>query len=179
VDLRAGRLLIRRSRTFGEDNAPKTARSERTIDLAPFVVATLRDEQPLHTASDSFVFLNPEGRPIDVKVFTQWTWNPALRRLGLRPRRFYATRHTFISVALTRGWNLKALAEYVGTSVAMIERHYGRYLGGDTRAQLALLGEPGAGTLPQPRGNSAGTRANLSGEGGIRTLGRGTTPTHA
>jgi integrase len=65
---------------------------------------------------------NPEGRPIDVKVFTQWTWNPALRRLNLRPRKFYATRHTFISVALTRGWNLKALAEYCGTSVAMIER---------------------------------------------------------
>ncbi len=120
VDLRAGKLLIRRSRTFGEDKAPKTRGSERTIDLAPFVVDVLNGEKPLHVRDDDFVFMNPEGRPIDVKVFTQGTWNPALRRLNLRPRKFYATRHTFISVALTRGWNLKALAEYCGTSVAMI-----------------------------------------------------------
>jgi hypothetical protein len=48
---------------------------------------------------------------------------------------------------LTRGWNLKALAEYCGTSVAMIERHYGRYLGGDMQAQLRLLGVPLNGNL--------------------------------
>ena len=142
VDLRGGKLLIRRSRTFGEDNAPKTAGSERTIELAPFVVEVLKGEKPLHVQPDDFVFLNPNGRPIDVKVFTQWTWSPALRRLNIRPRKFYATRHTFISLALTRGWNLKALAEYCGTSVAMIEKHYGRYVGGDMRTQLALLARP-------------------------------------
>ena len=122
MDLRGGKLLIRRSRTFGEDNAPKTAGSERTIELAPFVVEVSKGEKPLHVQPDDFVFLNPNGRPIDVKVFTQWTWSPALRRLNIRPRKFYATRHTFISLALTRGWNLKALAEYCGTSVAMIEK---------------------------------------------------------
>ena len=94
-----------------------------------------------------------------------------------------STRHTFISLALTRGWNLKALAEYAGTSVAMIERHYGRYLGGDTRAQLARLADPEAGTLPGtfsgPSTKRPKEHANSSGEGGIRTLGRGTTPTHA
>src|SRR5579862_913429 len=123
----------------GEDNAPKTSGSERTIDLAPFIVEVLKGEKPLHVQPDDFVFLNTNGRPIDVKVFTQWTWNPALRRLNIRPRKFYATRHTFIALALTRGWNLKALAEYCGTSIAMIEKHYGRYLGGDMRTQLALL----------------------------------------
>jgi integrase len=180
VDLRAGKLLIRRSRTFGEDNAPKTRGSERTIDLAPFVVDVLRAEKPLHVRDDDFVFLNPEARPIDVKVFTQWTWNPALRRLNLRPRKFYATRHTFISVALTRGWNLKALAEYCGTSVAMIERHYGRYLAGDMQAQLRLLGAPRSGNLTgNLRVRARQVRDLSSGEGGIRTLGRGTTPTHA
>jgi hypothetical protein len=45
-------------------------------------------------------------------------------------------RHTFISVGLTNGVKIKWLAEYCGTSVAMIEKHYGKYLGGDTDEQL-------------------------------------------
>lgn len=51
-----------------------------------------------------------------------------LKKLGIRRRKFYATRHSFISWALTRGMNLKAIAEYVGTSVAMIESSYGRFV---------------------------------------------------
>jgi integrase len=175
VDLRAGKLLVRRSRTLGEDNAPKTAGSERTIEVAAFVIAALKAEQPLHARDDAFVFLNPQGRPIDVKVFTQWTWGPALRRLGLRPRKFYATRHTFISIALTRGWNLKALAEYTGTSVAMIERHYGRYIGGDMQTQLALLGGVAESPRPETQGDAvpisrakAGKLRAVSGPGARR-----------
>jgi hypothetical protein len=48
-------------------------------------------------------------------------------------------RHTFISVGLTHGVKIKWLAEYCGTSVAMIEKHYGNYLGGDSEEQLNQL----------------------------------------
>jgi len=47
----------------------------------------------------------------------------------VKPRKFYATRSTFISLTIPRTRNLKALADYCGTSVAMIEDHYGRYMG--------------------------------------------------
>jgi hypothetical protein len=63
--------------------------------------------------------------------------------LNIRPRKFYATRHTFISVALTAGVNLKWLAEQCGTSLAMIEKHYGRFLARDVEAQLQLLASAG------------------------------------
>jgi len=48
---------------------------------------------------------------------------------------------------LSRGVNLKWLAEYCGTSVAMIERSYGRFLAAGADHQLALLagGEVAAG----------------------------------
>jgi len=46
--------------------------------------------------------------------------------LGIRRRKFYATRHTFISIALTRNQNLFALAKSAGTSIEMIQPHYGR-----------------------------------------------------
>jgi hypothetical protein len=36
------------------------------------------------------------------------------------PRKFYATRHTFISLAMTKGMPLKLVTIYCGTSVEMI-----------------------------------------------------------
>jgi len=72
--------------------------------------------------------------------FVEKHWRRALRAAGLRPRKFYATRHTFISVAVsTPGVSMKWVADYCGTSVEMIERHYARYLH-DNAGQLALLG---------------------------------------
>jgi integrase len=69
-------------------------------------------------------------------------WYPALRELGLRPRKFYTTRSTYISLALTYGANLKAIAEHCGTSVAMIGRHYGRYLGALETDPLSAVRQP-------------------------------------
>lgn len=69
------------------------------------------------------------------------------------PRKFYATRATFISQAVSKpGITLKWLAEYCGTSVEMIERHYGRYMHGDA-SQLALLAAAiGDSAEEEPRG---------------------------
>ncbi len=59
--------------------------------------------------------------------------------MGIKPRKFYATKHTYISVALSAGCNIKWLAEQCGTSVAMIEKHYGRYIKDDGDAPLRDL----------------------------------------
>jgi hypothetical protein len=64
--------------------------------------------------------------------------SPALRATGVRPRKFYATRHTFLSVGLSRGCNAKWVATYCGTSLEMLDRHYGRWMNDDA-AQLTLL----------------------------------------
>ena len=58
----------------------------------------------------------------------QGIWFRCLRGCGIRPRKFYSTRHTFIAWALSEGANLKGLAEYCGTSVQMIEQSYGRFM---------------------------------------------------
>jgi len=140
IDLAGGTITIRRSRVLGADAAPKTAQSARTIPVQPAVVAVLRDLQPLHADADGFVFVNAKnGGPIDQSEWPKDHWRAALRATGIRPRKFYATRHTFISVALSRGVNLKWLAEYCGTSVVMIERSYGRFLAAGADHQLALL----------------------------------------
>jgi integrase len=49
---------------------------------------------------------------------------------------FYALRHSHISLALLAGVNIQVLAENCGTSVRMIEQHYGKFLRADRRAMF-------------------------------------------
>jgi len=143
VDLRSEKLKVRVSRTLGEDNPPKTAKSTRTIKLQSEVVAVLRDAKPLHVTADTFVFATQHGTPLDEERFVEKHWHRAVRATKVRPRKFYATRHTFITVAVGKpGISLKWLADYCGTSVEMIEKHYAGAMNETQDAgQLALLSD--------------------------------------
>ena len=161
LDLRAGTLTVRTSRSRGEDNPPKTKNSQRTLTLRPDVVAILRAAQPLHVTPDTFVFTTPTGLPLDTDRFVESRWHRALRATGIRPRKFYATRHTFISVALSRGCRAKWVAKYCGTSLEMLDRHYGRWMGDDRTARAACRGFAAyVGRVRTPRWRAA--HRNLS-----------------
>jgi len=143
VDLRAGFISISKSRYLDQDGAPKTAGSDRQIRLLPSVVDVLKRIKPLKVTEDSYAFLNQEGRPLNFHTWRAGVWYRILRGLEIRERKPYCTRHTFISIGLSNGVNIKWLAEYCGTSVAMIEKHYGKYVRNDAAEQLARL----AGTV--------------------------------
>ncbi len=49
---------------------------------------------------------------------------------------FYTLRHTFIANALTGGVDIHAVAKLCGTSVRMIELHYGKLLHTDAQEKL-------------------------------------------
>jgi len=130
VDLRAGHVTISKGRTRGGfEAAPKTAASFRSCLLSPVVREVLREMNPLHATEDLHVFLGVEGNPVNMAKISERVLPRVLRALEIRPRKLYSTRHTFISLALTGGANPKGLAEYCGTSLAMIQANYGRFLG--------------------------------------------------
>jgi hypothetical protein len=52
---------------------------------------------------------------------------------------FYALRHTHISLALLAKVNIQVLAENTGTSVRMIEQHYGKFLKEDRRKMFNMV----------------------------------------
>ena len=135
VDLLKGKATIVLSRTLGEENAPKTGASTRTIALLPNVVELLKTLLPLHVTAEDYVFTDEQGKPINQNEFGR-KFQDVLRVLGIRPRPFYNTRHTYISVALTLGCNPKWIAEQTGTSIAMIQQNYGRYIRDDGDALL-------------------------------------------
>ena len=69
--------------------------------------------------------------------------NPAIEAAGIRrPARVYDLRSTAISDRLDDGVSVFRLADVMGTSVRMIERHYGRRLDGDA-AEIARLLDAG------------------------------------
>jgi integrase len=70
------------------------------------------------------VFLNKYGAPLNVSSFRLDYWERILSALDIRKRKFYATRHTLITEMVDKGIDLKEIAGYCGTSVAMIEQHY-------------------------------------------------------
>jgi integrase len=124
---------------MGEDNPPKTKRSHRTIRLLPDVVAVLRAmPAPLHATDETFLFTTPTGRPIDEERFVEKHWHRAIRATRIRPRKFQATRHTFISVALNKGANFKC--------VSPVLRHLGR----DDRRALREVARRRRGTARHP-----------------------------
>jgi integrase len=128
-DLKAGTLSITKSWTEGEENDPKTPRSKRTVQLFPEALAGLAAiPEPVIPEPDALLFVNPAGEIINSKEWPKKSFYPVLRKLGIRVRKFYCTRHTFISELIGRGEDLKAIAEYCGTSAEMIERSYGRWL---------------------------------------------------
>jgi hypothetical protein len=71
-------------------------------------------------------------------------------------------RHAFISVGLTNGVKIKWLPEYCGTSVAMIEKHYGKYLGGDSEEWLSRLFKTESETLEAEEEQKQGQVAEIS-----------------
>jgi integrase len=122
VDLLAGTISITQSRDMGTEAATKTANSERIIPIDERLLDILK-LLPSRELGLKHVFVGKRGDPMS-KKWAEHSWKEPLKKLGIRHRKFYATRHTWITEAVKAGENLKVIADYAGTSVAMIEASY-------------------------------------------------------
>jgi len=84
----------------------------------------------------AYLFLRADGYPWG-KSHQHRPFRDACK-IGKLPREFipYSRRHYFISRALLAGVNVHALAKNVGTSPAMITKHYGKFIRADVREML-------------------------------------------
>jgi integrase len=79
---------------------------------------------------DWLVFTNSLGNPVDDRNALNRYWKPALEALGIPYRVPYAARHTAISQLLHQGVPAIQVAKQMGTSLEMIDRHYGHLMSG-------------------------------------------------
>jgi integrase len=117
-----------RARRVVNVRGTKTHRSKREAPLTSVALLALDGLPKVRTLSP-FVFAGPKGGPFDLANFRRREWGPAIESAGVtKPARVYDLRSTFASKALAAGITVYELARIMGTSVAMIEAHYGALL---------------------------------------------------
>jgi integrase len=103
----------------------KTQGSVREVPLTQRALAAL--ELVPARLSTTLLFASPDGHPLNLDNRRRRVWTPAAEAAGIpRPANPYALRATFASNALAAGISVFELAKLLGSSVRMVERHYGR-----------------------------------------------------
>ena len=109
---------------------PKSKRSIRTIIMSP----RLRDALELHRLScpvspQDLVFCTKEGTPMEPNNMIHREFLPTLRRAELRHIRFHDLRHTFTTLLIAQGVNVKAIQAQLGhASIQTTLDRYGHLL---------------------------------------------------
>jgi integrase len=116
-------ISINKSRHLGADGDTKTGKSDRTIQVPTSVIEALLTLPSFQMGAER-VFINKFGSPLDANQWARDYWPRILKALDIRQRKFYCTRHMFITEQVKRGELLKAIADYCGTSLTMIEQDY-------------------------------------------------------
>jgi integrase len=140
VDRRAAVLNVRRTVSSGEVvELGKTNRSRRQVPLSPRALDAIDALPP--RLDTPLLFLSPTTGVLNLNNFRNRVWIPAIEASGVRtPARIYDLRSTFASNALAAGITVFELARVMGTSVEMIERHYGALLDGSGASMASRLG---------------------------------------
>ena len=136
VDRAAGVVYVRRAYANGRLKHTKTRLSTRAVPLQAKALLAL-DRLP--ASENPILFPNARGGRIDFRVFGRKHWKPAQIAAGIRPLRgLYDLRHTYATFALRAGIPVFAVSRFMGSSIAMIDRHYG-HLAHDSREHAVSL----------------------------------------
>lgn len=130
-DIDLGLLTVSVTRSLYRRNGryyfkePKTKHSRRTIDMTPSLASFLREcwtERAAYfdvlgytLSGDDLVFSRYDGSPIDASSLTHG-FGRIVRDAGLPHTRFHDLRHTFASMMLLAGVNMKVISDMMGHS---------------------------------------------------------------
>ena len=137
VDRQAGVVYVRRAYANGRLKHTKTRLSTRAVPLQAKALEAL-DRLP--GSNNPILFPNMRGGRIDFRIFGRKHWRPAQSKAGIDPvRGLYDLRHTYATFALRAGVPVFAVSRFMGTSIAMIDRHYGHLANDSGKHAVALL----------------------------------------
>jgi integrase len=122
------RADINRDERIVKVHGTKTRGSVRDVPLTRRALEAL-DRTPARLSR--ILFSDENGNRIDLYNFRRRAWAPAVEAAAIAtPARIYDLRSTFASNALAANITVFELAKIMGTSVRMIEKHYGALIGG-------------------------------------------------
>jgi integrase len=144
IDIVARKLEIRRGwQRVDADyslSLPKTTHGRRAIALSQVAIdALMRQRERLQMARREMgdmwdttldlVFPSQHGKRYYFKDFNRFQLHPTLKRLGLPMIRFHDLRHTFATMLISKGVNIKVVSEILGhANVSITLRIYAHVL---------------------------------------------------
>lgn len=155
IDWRRGHMVVSEAIVLGEHKDHTKTNSVRTVQLNSRALAALK-AQKAHTFMDrtkgGWVFLNPATgeRWAHDEPPREMYWRPALKRLGMRYRSPYQTRHSYATIMLMSGVAPAYAARQLGHSVEQFLRTYSKWIdGGQNAVEMDKVeGLLGAGISP-------------------------------
>lgn len=117
IDLEQGTIRVRRqvARINGEIvEAPlKTKNSYRSVSIGADAVEILKEQKRKANGTSAYVFPSPTGGPISPDSVLHML-HRVLKRVGLPKVRFHDLRHTFATLALQNGVDIKTVSGMLG-----------------------------------------------------------------
>ena len=140
LDSRSGTIRVQRAKTAGEIKALKTyhARDVELTDQAVQALTAMRPHTSMLGDGNGPIFQNPVTRKPwhDERSQRDHYWRPALKRLGLRWRKPYNTRHTYATTALLGDANPTYISRQMGhKSAKMLFQVYAKWIDGADRGR--------------------------------------------
>jgi integrase len=121
IDFGASVIRVRRSISNGEIQLPKTEKSRRAIQVGPELLKTMRAHKLRTGGRSSFVFTTKSGTLLDPDNLVKRVFEPTLLAAGIeRHIRFHDLRHTYASILINEGANLKFVSEQLGHASIVI-----------------------------------------------------------
>ncbi|MHC8396165.1 tyrosine-type recombinase/integrase [Pseudomonas sp. LB3P93] len=152
VDMRKKTARVCRIRIYGKIQERTKTKTSREVLLNDRAFKALEKARPLTAARSDYVFA-PEGSGDRTELFIRSEtgpkryWLSALRKLGIRHRRMYDTRHTYATMCLMSGMNPAFIAAQLGHSVQMLLSTYAKWISSPSDwAELEKLDKVEGGT---------------------------------
>ena len=122
----------------GHVKQTKTRLSRRAVPLQAIALAALDQLRPREDSP--LLFPNSRGGYLDFRNFNRRHWKPVQKTVGIEPLRdLDDLRHTYATCALRAGVPVFALSRFMGTSIAMIDLHYGHLAVDSYQHAVSLL----------------------------------------
>ncbi len=119
IDWNSNQISVRRSIFRGEFVNPKSKNSIRRIVVSPVLRSALEQHRLVWGKPESdMLFSNGNGSSIDPENLIKREFHPALDRAGVRRIRFHDLRHTFASLLISQGENIKFIQSQLGHASA-------------------------------------------------------------
>lgn len=131
VDFNSKYVRVEKAQSKGRALTRTKTGKIRDVRLNAESIAALQAQKAASYLAGGSIFVTEKGEAYGTEKAQRMAFTRALKKLGIRHRPQYNTRHTYATVCLMAGLNTTFVAGQLGHSVQMLLTVYSRWISGD------------------------------------------------